>query len=134
MKKHNHRYLCRACHNTFDKGSIIQTDNDKHKELSERCPACASWNYYLANLTITEVCQSHFSISYLSASGEITLFSSNNRTVVQKAINRIRNLKWDVFRKVLKDAAREVQAYLDGKPCLMNNYQPWNLVFTAGGD
>ena len=135
---YKHRYKCETCKHTFDVGVIIQTGFDEYEEYNERCPRCESWNYYLTNLSIVTIDTSAdtsatpkdtsnnklYAIDYSSPSLGMGLFCSYDINAIQRAFNRLISLKWEVFVKVLDNSSDNIEAYLRGDPCLMNNFTP----------
>jgi len=116
-----HHYECETCKHTFDTGKIIKRDGSEY----ECCPLCESWNYNITNLYVRELDGMHF-VEYSSPSIGMTIFGSGDSTEVQRVINRMMSLRWDVFQSVIaaQNPDQEARLYLDNKPCLMNSFTP----------
>ena len=118
-------YYCKTCHHYFSDGKMI---TDGMGKKYERCPNCLSWNYELTNLSVMDTENGVFYVEYDSPCEGMTLFASNDIDKAHRVCNRMRNLKWEVFRSVLAvSPAHEAKLYLNNKPCLMNGYEPWTI-------
>jgi hypothetical protein len=99
-------------------------DDSKH----ECCPYCESWNYFITNLSIRPA-NGMFFVEYSSPELGMTLFTSKDSTETWRVLNRMMNLKWDVFNSVISEQpAHEARLYLSDEPCLINNFTPLSSV------
>jgi len=105
---------------------------DGNKQEYERCPLCESWNFHLTNIFLNKTDDGVYLVEYVSPSLGLTLFSSEDNAEAQRVLNRMLNLKWDVFKSVISDnPAYEARLYLCGEPCLMNGFYIKDIILSS---
>jgi DNA-directed RNA polymerase subunit RPC12/RpoP len=116
------KYHCETCKHDFDTGKMITADGKQY----ERCPLCGSWNYGITNLSVVKLDNGLYTVDYDSPSIGITIFSSYDESEAIRVKNRLHNLKWDIFNKIILSGktSQQVRLYLDKIPCIMNGYEP----------
>ena len=118
------KYHCNTCSHEFNQGKIKTDYNGKKYE---RCPKCGSWNYELTNISFGKSEGGTYTVIYNPPASEtVTLFMSLDEREAVLVMNRVLNLKWTVFEKIMltEQFPQQARMYLDKIPCLMNNFTP----------